>query len=197
MRDPRPWQLESDAAAGCVRRTISLYLALDRGSFCRRIRSVQDCGTRNRSRRESNVCSKPRCTPQWNAGERGHRKCLGYFLQRKNLYPGDAGRGLRADTIKVVLNGKDVSDRFSPTSCERAVCTTGTLSSSDGLRPEKNVLYAVAKNEGDRVVSTRLRFAGDDTQAKTQALTSASLDTAQSISALPTASGFLPPTVGH
>jgi hypothetical protein len=104
--------------------------------------------------------------------------------------------GTEAGTIKVVLNGKDVSERFSSTSCDNAVCATGTLSSSDGLSSAKNVLYAVAKSEGGRVVSSRLRFAGEAAPAGVRAIGSFRTDaTQQSSSALPTASGFLPTAV--
>ena len=51
----------------------------------------------------------------------------------------------KTETLKIVLNGKDVTSRFNTTSCAAALCETGTLSSADGLRAGKNVLYVVAK----------------------------------------------------
>jgi hypothetical protein len=103
----------------------------------------------------------------------------------------------KTETLKIVLNGKDVTSRFNTTSCAAAVCETGTLSSADGLRAGKNVLYAVAKSGGGRAVSSRLRFSGDDTQTTNQSVTAMVRPAAQSPSAqqLPTASSFLPPTV--
>ncbi|MEI9977666.1 MAG: Ig-like domain-containing protein [Edaphobacter sp.] len=103
----------------------------------------------------------------------------------------------KTETLKIVLNGKDVTSRFSTTSCAAAICETGTLSSADGLRAGKNVLSAVAKSEGGRAVSSRLRFSGDDTQTPNQSFTAMVRPGAQnpSAQALPTASSFLPPTV--
>jgi len=66
----------------------------------------------------------------------------------------------RPETIHVVLNGKDVASQFSATSCTTGVCETGTLSSSDGLRSGKIVLYAVAKKSDGTLASSRLRFNG-------------------------------------
>ena len=105
--------------------------------------------------------------------------------------------GTQSGTIKVVLNGKDVSDRFSPTSCENAVCSTGTLSESDGLLTGKNVLYAVAKSEGGGVVSSRLRFDGDNSSKTSVGLRSSihAEDASSSNPALPTLSSFLPPAI--
>ena len=39
--------------------------------------------------------------------------------------------------IKVHLNGKDVSSRFSPVGCDGATCETATLTEADGLRAAK------------------------------------------------------------
>jgi hypothetical protein len=103
----------------------------------------------------------------------------------------------KTETLKIVLNGKDVTSRFNITPCAAAVCETGTLSSADGLRAGKNVLYAVAKSGGGRAVSSRLRFSGDDAQTTNQSVTAMVRPAAQSPSAqqLPTASSFLPPTI--
>ncbi len=49
----------------------------------------------------------------------------------------------------------------------------GTLSSSDGMRDGKNVLYVVAKGAGNQMVSSRLRFAGEETQTTKSLLGSA------------------------
>jgi hypothetical protein len=103
----------------------------------------------------------------------------------------------KTETLKIVLNGKDVTSRFNTTSCAAAICETGMLSSTDGLRAGKNVLYAVAKSEGGKAVSSRLRFSGDDTQTTNQSVTARVRPAAQSPLAqtLPTGSSFLPPTV--
>jgi hypothetical protein len=72
--------------------------------------------------------------------------------------------GTEEETLKVVLNGKDVSSRFVDSECGsrgRKVCATGTLTAPDGLRPGKNVLYAVARKEDGSVASSRLRFPGN------------------------------------
>jgi hypothetical protein len=51
----------------------------------------------------------------------------------------------RPETIQVVLNGKDVTRKFSEASCSEGVCESGTLSAADGLRSQKNILYAIGK----------------------------------------------------
>ena len=68
--------------------------------------------------------------------------------------------GARPDTVKVVLNGKDVSSRFSMLSCGEAICGTATLTTSDGIHEDKNILYATAKTDAGRVISSRLRMDG-------------------------------------
>jgi Bacterial Ig-like domain (group 3) len=103
----------------------------------------------------------------------------------------------KTETLKVVLNGKDVTSKFSPSSCTGAMCETGALSSEDGLRTGKNVLYAVAKGEAGKAVSSRLRFAGEDAQPVKRSITGFISFSAQDapVQALPTASSFLPPTI--
>jgi hypothetical protein len=73
--------------------------------------------------------------------------------------------GTEAGTLKIVLNGKDVSSRFSPTSCGNAVCKTGSVTAADGLVESKNVLYAVGKKPDGSLVSSRLRFGGPEARA--------------------------------
>ena len=77
------------------------------------------------------------------------------------------------------------------------MCETGALSSEDGLRTGKNVLYAVAKGEAGKAVSSRLRFAGEDAQPVKRSITGFISFSAQDapVQALPTASSFLPPTI--
>jgi hypothetical protein len=66
-------------------------------------------------------------------------------------------------TLKIVLNGKNVTSRFSATSCNDGVCETATLTAADGLIDGKNVLYAIAKKSDSTLVSSRLRFEGGTT----------------------------------
>ncbi len=112
----------------------------------------------------------------------------------------------RLETIQVVLNGKDVTSRFSETSCSAGVCETGTLSSTDGLRPGKNVLYAIAKNSDGSLASSRLRFVGKTAPvskpaSRSQVATkvSANLSTtarpAAAVGSSPIGDGYLPPAV--
>ena len=86
--------------------------------------------------------------------------------------------GTDTGTLKIVLNGKNVTSRFSATSCNGGVCEQGALSSEDGLRESKNVLYAVAKKSDGTLTSSRLRFLGKEintvpTPASTAHLSSA------------------------
>src|SRR5271156_6323253 len=162
MRNPRTqWQLESDTAASRGYRVISIYFvliavltagALAQSRVMRAGTGVPGTGAANQnfSPPHNGMRMQSLESPSGNSGDK---------VITLNMPP-----EAQAGTLKVVLNGKDVSDRFDPTSCENAVCTTGTLSSSDGLRPGKNVLYAVAKSEGGKVVSSRLRFAGEATR---------------------------------
>ncbi len=104
-------------------------------------------------------------------------------------------------TLKVVLNGKDVTSAFQTGSCSRNLCEDGTLSASDGLRDEKNVLYATAKTTDGRLVSSRQRFEGATSNGGSAssfltARASASFDdTSAGNPLLPTLSNFLPPVV--
>jgi len=106
--------------------------------------------------------------------------------------------GTRTETLKAVLNGHDVSSLFAQTSCEAAVCEEATLTSSDGLLDDKNVLYAVAKKSDGTLASSRLRFVGNEMQATTRAAMkapAASGGLGGVNSSLPTASNFIPPSV--
>src|SRR5580692_5826943 len=58
--------------------------------------------------------------------------------------------------LKIHLNGRDVSSRFSPADCNGATCETATLAEVDGFRTGKNVLTV---NAG-RGMTGRLRFDG-------------------------------------
>src|ERR1700744_1725506 len=64
--------------------------------------------------------------------------------------PGPAG------DVKIHLNGKDVSSRFSPADCNGSTCETATLAEVDGFRTAKNVLTV---NAGSGMTG-RLRFDG-------------------------------------
>ena len=105
--------------------------------------------------------------------------------------------GTRTETLKAVLNGHDVSTRFAPTSCEGAVCEEATLTSSDGLLDNKNVLYAVAKKSDGTLASSRLRFVGNETQVTARAAVNAPAPNGglgAVNSSFPTASNFIPPS---
>lgn len=103
--------------------------------------------------------------------------------------PGSAG------DVKIHLNGRDVSSRFSAADCNGATCETATLAEADGFRVAKNVLSV---NAGSGMTG-RLRFDGTTSsgspstspQLKAMALTSPQ---AQSVSGGIT-SPFLPPTL--
>lgn len=107
--------------------------------------------------------------------------------------------GTRIDSLRAVLNGKDVSSSFSPTECAKAggVCATGTLTEADGLRAGKNVLFATVKKEDGAMASSRLRFAGSTiaTGAVRVAADSTARRSAVGAGNGITASFFTPPTV--
>src|SRR6202042_3814182 len=69
--------------------------------------------------------------------------------------PGSAG------DVKVHLNGRDVSSRFSAADCNGATCETATLAEADGFRVAKNVLSV---NAGSGMTG-RLRFDGISSSA--------------------------------
>jgi hypothetical protein len=107
--------------------------------------------------------------------------------------------GTQVDTLKALLNGNDVSARFTSTDCATSgyVCATASLSAVDGLRVGKNVLSAVAKKEDGSLASSRLRFAAGETRR-------ASANTELTVSGAPVAqalgngiadTNFTPPTV--
>ena len=111
----------------------------------------------------------------------------------------------RPETVRVTLNGKDVTPKFTETPCSEAVCEVGTLSSADGMLPGKNVLYAVAKKSDGSLASSRLHFNGKSeaaqaasrstvpgkvtAKAPTKAEATAALDSS------PIGDGYLPPAV--
>jgi hypothetical protein len=103
--------------------------------------------------------------------------------------------GTNTGTLKVVLNGKDVTSMFSETSCGSGVCEEGTLSSADGLRDTKNVMYAVAKKSDGTLTSSRLRFPGKEINTIQKPAIAAALLPEQASPQYPTASNFLPPTI--
>ena len=68
--------------------------------------------------------------------------------------------GARMESLKAMLNGTDVSTAFRATECagSEGVCATAILSPAHGLRPGKNVLYAITTQSDGTLVSSRLRF---------------------------------------
>jgi hypothetical protein len=103
--------------------------------------------------------------------------------------------GTDTGTLKIVLNGKDVTSRFSEASCGSGVCEEGTLSSADRLRNGKNVLYAVAKKSDGTLASSRLRFTGSESRATIESEAAIVQAVPQATPQFPTASDFLPPTI--
>jgi hypothetical protein len=104
--------------------------------------------------------------------------------------------GIDTATLKIVLNGKDVTRRFESTSCAGAYCETATLSTVDGIVAGKNVLYAVARKSDRSLVSSRLRFDNDTKPiAEARSLTANLSSPGSSTPPLPTNSTFLPPSV--
>ena len=111
----------------------------------------------------------------------------------------------RPETVRVILNGKDVTQKFTETPCSEAVCETGTLSSADGLLPGKNVLYAVAKKSDDSLASSRLQFNGKSQAAQTAsrsqapgkvtAKVSTKAEATAALGSSPIGDGYLPPAV--
>ncbi|CAN5703201.1 hypothetical protein BH10ACI4_BH10ACI4_08190 [soil metagenome] len=81
----------------------------------------------------------------------------------------------QSNTLKVILNGTDVSTRFQTLDCGASLCEAATLTTSDGLLVGKNVLYATAKNTDGRSISARQRFGADEsaTTAASASFTSA------------------------
>jgi hypothetical protein len=103
--------------------------------------------------------------------------------------------GTRTEALKAILNGKDVSSKFSETPCAGSVCATATLSSVDGLRNGKNVLYAVVKKSDGSLASSRLRFDGDELNTSSRAAAATPSSSAQTPQAYPLLGIFLPPAV--
>ena len=111
----------------------------------------------------------------------------------------------RAETIRVVLNGKDVTSKFSEAPCSEGLCESGTLSSEDGLRSQKNVLYAIGKKSDGTLTSSRLRFNGQSAPApaasrsqvpgKVTAKAPTKAEAAAALGSSPIGDGYLPPAV--
>ncbi|MBS1850504.1 MAG: Ig-like domain repeat protein [Acidobacteria bacterium] len=107
-------------------------------------------------------------------------------------FPSDADMS----TLKVVLNGKNVTRKFNSSTCGNNTCMDAVLSTQDGLRGPKNVLYATAKAGDGRLLSSRQRFDGE---ANNSVFSARSLvqahDLNNDVPNLPTYSAFLPPSV--
>jgi Bacterial Ig-like domain (group 3) len=97
--------------------------------------------------------------------------------------------------LKIHLNGKDVSSRFSPADCNGATCETATLAEVDGFRTGKNVLTV---NAG-RGMTGRLRFDGTKSTDASASFSTPTQLKAMAVTPADVASGitspFLPPTV--
>jgi hypothetical protein len=107
---------------------------------------------------------------------------------------------VRTETLKVELNGKDVTALFLSTSCDAGICEAGTVSVVDGLLPTNNVLSAIARLDSGDLVSNRARFEGDDQAAVqlerlNEQMRPGQIHSLSGSLTLPTGSGFLPPTI--
>ncbi|RSL19040.1 Ig-like domain-containing protein [Edaphobacter aggregans] len=103
--------------------------------------------------------------------------------------PGSAG------DVKIHLNGREVSSRFSAADCYGATCETATLAEADGFRVAKNVLSV---NAGSGMTG-RLRFDGISSSASPSTLPQLKAMALTSPQAQPVSGGitspFLPPTL--
>lgn len=113
-------------------------------------------------------------------------------------FPQGADRG----SVKVNVNGKDVSTRFQDETCTGALCLSANLTADDGLVVGENIVYVLAKSQDGTASSARLHFtAGDTTHGvggtQRSLLSPRALTPTSQLSAsnLPTNSTFLPPTV--
>jgi hypothetical protein len=112
-------------------------------------------------------------------------------------------QGTRTDSVKAVLNGKDVSAEFHEESCSGNVCLSGVLTESDGVQDGKNVLYATARNEDGTASSSRMHFEGAQPGQNTSGIRTLTfahtatqpMDSFATSSTLPTLSSFLPPSI--
>jgi hypothetical protein len=108
-------------------------------------------------------------------------------------------QGTEPETVKVVLNGRNVSDRFQELACSGNVCLSAVLTDADGLRQDQNVVYATAKNQDGTASSSRLRFEGSSSEQNTNGVRALAIPRAAAITStavsLPTLSSFLPPAV--
>jgi Bacterial Ig-like domain (group 3) len=109
-------------------------------------------------------------------------------------------QGTRTDSVKAVLNGKDVSDQFHDKSCSGGVCLSAVLTETDGMRDGNNVLYATAKNEDGTASSARMHFDGVQPKQntggiRTLSFSKSAVQSSDTSSTLPTMSSFLPPSI--
>lgn len=108
---------------------------------------------------------------------------------------------VQSDSIRIKLNGKDVTSDFEESECSDAFCEAGTVSSVDGLLAGKNVLTATGKLADGSLVGNRLRFVGDEPAARERIRESRQRSPSKgtlkdsSSGTLPTASSFMPPTI--
>lgn len=76
------------------------------------------------------------------------------------------------------LNGKDVSNLFSSSSCKESICKAATLTQADGLVSQKNVIAV----DAGRGVTGRLRF---DTSSSTSPASGSALRQVQALTTQP------------
>src|SRR5262249_18052402 len=106
-------------------------------------------------------------------------------------------QGTKPESVKAVLNGKDVSSEFHPMTCSGGVCLTAILTETDGLRDGNNVLYATAKNEDGTASSSRMHFDGVQPTLNSGGVRrlnfSHGANATSAATTLPTLSSFIPP----
>ncbi len=101
--------------------------------------------------------------------------------------------GAVADTVKVGLNGKDITASFTSGPCAGVMCETGTISAADGVQPSKNTLYAIVRLDGGKVASSRLRFAGSSSPTVAPRLVNSGIHSMDASGIVST--NYLPPSI--
>ncbi|MBS1849896.1 MAG: Ig-like domain repeat protein [Acidobacteria bacterium] len=103
-------------------------------------------------------------------------------------------REIKPTSIHAVLNGKDITSRLVPRTCQPETCLAADLLEADNLHTGKNVIYVTAQTTEGKLVTARQRFA----QVETSLPATARVSRAQALAADDVVSytpGFLPPTV--
>ncbi len=101
---------------------------------------------------------------------------------------------IASGSLHAVLNGKDVSSRFSYLACDKGACMSAELSARDGAHAGKNVVFVTARTNKGKLVSGRSRFELAGNSVATRSALAKTVHT--SVAALGSGTeSFLPPTV--